>query len=101
MGRVEDLVGSSPMDSGWTRFAWPGTVTVTSSTTLAPGDGFARKAPELAIGWGVEEASDPRLLVLYETLTILLGPDPAWLRSPEGVSLVVCLCARCASGSSD
>ena len=39
--------------------------------------------------WQAEEAPDPRLLVLNEPLAAELGLDPAWLRSPDGLRLLV------------
>jgi uncharacterized protein YdiU (UPF0061 family) len=53
------------------------------------GDRFARELPEMARPWQAEEAPDPRLLVLNEELATELGLDPAWLRSPEGLRLLV------------
>nr|WP_240895536.1 YdiU family protein [Kineococcus siccus] len=50
---------------------------------------FARELPEMALPWRAEEAPDPRLLVLDDELAAGLGLDPAWLRSPEGVRLLV------------
>ena len=43
----------------------------------------------MAVPWQAEEAPDPRLLVLNEPLATELGLDPAWLRSPEGLRLLV------------
>jgi uncharacterized protein YdiU (UPF0061 family) len=50
---------------------------------------FARELPELAVAWQAEEAPDPALLVLNEPLATELGLDPAWLRTPEGLGLLV------------
>ncbi|MEU4565060.1 protein adenylyltransferase SelO [Micromonospora sp. NPDC023956] len=50
---------------------------------------FARDLPELAVPWRAEPAPDPRLLVLDESLAAELGLDPGWLRSPDGVGLLV------------
>jgi uncharacterized protein YdiU (UPF0061 family) len=52
-------------------------------------DRFARELSELALPWKAEEAPDPRLLVLNEALASELGLDPASLRSPEGLRLLV------------
>ena len=57
--------------------------------TVTLGDRFARELPEMAIRWRAEEASEPRLLVLNERLAGELGLDPDWLRSAEGVRLLV------------
>ena len=62
-------------------------VALTSSITL--GNRFAGELPELAVGWQAEEFPDPRLLVLNELLAVDLGLDPAWLREPEGVRLLI------------
>ncbi len=43
----------------------------------------------MAIPWQAEEAPDPRLLVLNEPLALELGLDPGWLRSSEGLRLLV------------
>jgi uncharacterized protein YdiU (UPF0061 family) len=50
---------------------------------------FAREFAELAIPWRAEEAPDPQLLVLNEPLATDLGLDPAFLRSPEGLLLLI------------
>ncbi|UOY03872.1 protein adenylyltransferase SelO [Blastococcus sp. PRF04-17] len=50
---------------------------------------FARELPELALPWRAEEAPRPRLLVLNDALATELGLDPAWLRSDDGVGLLV------------
>jgi uncharacterized protein YdiU (UPF0061 family) len=50
---------------------------------------FARELPELAVSWQAEKAPDPRLLVLNEPLAAELGLDPARLRTPEGLGLLV------------
>lgn len=50
---------------------------------------FAREFKEMAIPWRAEEAPDPHLLVLNEQLATELGLDPAFLRSPEGLLLLI------------
>ena len=50
---------------------------------------FAREVAEMALPWQAEEAPDPRLLVLNEPLAAELGLDPAALRGPEGVRLLI------------
>ncbi len=50
---------------------------------------FARELPELALEWRAETAPSPRLLVLNDALARELGLDPAWLRSPDGVGLLL------------
>ncbi len=43
----------------------------------------------MSIPWQAEEAPDSRLLVLNEPLATELGLDPAWLRSSDGLRLLV------------
>jgi uncharacterized protein YdiU (UPF0061 family) len=57
--------------------------------SITLGDTFSRELPEMAIRWQAEATPDPRLLVLNEALAADLGLDVAWLRSPEGVGLLV------------
>ncbi|MBA3529952.1 MAG: YdiU family protein, partial [Propionibacteriaceae bacterium] len=63
------------------------TVALPPAVTL--GDRFARELAEMAIPWRAAEAPDPRLLVLNEPLAIELGLDSAWLRSFDGLRLLV------------
>ena len=58
-------------------------------TNLSLDDRFARELPEMAVRWKAEEAPDPRLLVLNEELASGIGLDVDWLRSPDGVRLLV------------
>ncbi len=64
-------------------------MSVTSTTGLVLGSRFARELPELAVRWDAAPAPEPRLLVLDEELAAGLGLDPAWLRSPDGVALLL------------
>jgi uncharacterized protein YdiU (UPF0061 family) len=50
---------------------------------------FARELPELAVEWRAEAAPSPRLLVLNDALATELGLDPAWLRGPDGIGLLL------------
>ena len=50
---------------------------------------FARDFPEMAIPWRAEEAPEPQLLALNEPLAVELGFDLGFLRSPEGVRLLI------------
>jgi uncharacterized protein YdiU (UPF0061 family) len=52
-------------------------------------DVFARELPELSVPWQAEPAPDPRLLVLNEPLAAELGLDPDWLRSADGLRLLL------------
>ncbi len=60
-----------------------------ASSALSLDDRFARALPEMALSWQAEEAPEPRLLVLNEPLAAELGLDPAALRTPEGLALLV------------
>ena len=62
---------------------------VAPAQTVILGDRFARELAEMAIPWQAEKATDPRLLVLNEPLAVELGLDPEWLRSTEGLQLLV------------
>ncbi|EON24192.1 hypothetical protein CF8_1846 [Nocardioides sp. CF8] len=62
-------------------------VALTSNITLD--NSFAGELPDMAVGWQAEKVPDPRLLVLNELLAVDLRLDPAWLRQPEGVRLLV------------
>ncbi|MCW2556463.1 MAG: hypothetical protein JWP55_427 [Mycobacterium sp.] len=64
-------------------------MSVTPATAIALGDHFSRELPEMAVRWQAEAAPDPRLLVLNEALAEELGLDAVWLRSPDGVGLLV------------
>ena len=43
----------------------------------------------MALPWQAEEVLDPRLLVCNESLAAELGLHPAWLRSCDGLRLLV------------
>jgi uncharacterized protein YdiU (UPF0061 family) len=64
-------------------------VSVILPGTIILGDHFARDLMEMALPWQAEEVLGPRLLVLNEPLATGLGFDPAWLRSFDGVRLLV------------
>jgi len=64
-------------------------VSVAPAPTITLDDRFARELAEMALPWQAEQAPDPRLLVLNEPLATELGLDPAWLRSAEGLRLLV------------
>ncbi len=66
-----------------------GDVSVAPPPTVTLGDRFARELAEMAVPWQAEEARDPRLLVLNEPLATGLGLDPGWLRSSNGLRLLV------------
>jgi uncharacterized protein YdiU (UPF0061 family) len=50
---------------------------------------FATELAEMAIPWKAEEVPAPRLLVLNEPLAAELGLDPDFLRSPEGLPVLI------------
>ncbi len=64
-------------------------MTVADQPTWTLEDRFARELVELAVPWRAAEPPEPRLLVLNEPLASELGLDPAWLRSPDGLGLLV------------
>ncbi len=64
-------------------------MSVTPATTFRLDNQFARQLSEMAIPWTGEAVSDPRVLVLNEALTAELALDPAWLRTSEGLNLLV------------
>ncbi|WP_218146146.1 protein adenylyltransferase SelO [Geodermatophilus ruber] len=64
-------------------------MTVAPAAPLTLGNRFARELPEMALPWQADEAPEPGLLVLNEGLAAELGLDPAWLRSADGVRLLV------------
>lgn len=64
-------------------------MTTSTTPTLRLDARFARELPELALDWQAEEAPEPRLLLLNEPLAAELGLDVDWLRSPDGVRLLV------------
>ena len=64
-------------------------MTAPSPTAIRLGSDFARRFPSMGVPWQAEQAPDPQLLVLNEPLADELGLDPRWLRSAEGVRLLV------------
>jgi uncharacterized protein YdiU (UPF0061 family) len=64
-------------------------MSIAPDTTVVLGHRFAAELPEVALTWKAEPAPDPRLLVLNEPLAAELGLDPEWLRSPDGIGLLV------------
>jgi uncharacterized protein YdiU (UPF0061 family) len=64
-------------------------MTAAAESTITFDGRFARELSELAVPWQAEEAPDPKLLVLNEQLAAELGLDPEYLRSAEGVRLLL------------
>ena len=52
-------------------------------------DSYAREVPGLSVPWAAAPVPAPELLVLNEQLAVELGADPAALREPPGVALLV------------
>jgi uncharacterized protein YdiU (UPF0061 family) len=52
-------------------------------------DSYAREVPGLSMPWMAAPAPDPELLVLNKELAVELGADPAELREPPGIALLV------------
>jgi uncharacterized protein YdiU (UPF0061 family) len=52
-------------------------------------DSYAREVPGLCMPWTAAPAPAPELLVLNEELAAELGVDPAELREPPGIALLV------------
>ncbi|BAU96332.1 hypothetical protein N24_2070 [Corynebacterium suranareeae] len=50
---------------------------------------FASELPEMAAPWHGEDAPDPELVILNEDLAHLLGLDPGWLRSEDGIQFLL------------
>lgn len=50
---------------------------------------YAEAVPQLSTPWRAAQAPDPELVVLNEPLARELGFDPAWLREPAGIDLLV------------
>ncbi|CRZ15119.1 protein adenylyltransferase SelO [Mycolicibacterium neworleansense] len=64
-------------------------MSVASDPTVILDNRFARALPEMAVAWQAEPAPAPRLLVLNEPLAAELGLDMSWLRTPDGLGLLV------------
>jgi uncharacterized protein YdiU (UPF0061 family) len=64
-------------------------VSVAPDTTVVLDDRFRRELPELAVHWRAEAAPAPKLLALNEPLAAALGLDAAWLRTADGLQLLI------------
>ncbi|NUT70948.1 YdiU family protein [Pseudarthrobacter sp. C4D7] len=64
-------------------------MTAAAESTVTFEGHFARELAELAVPWQAEDAPNPELLVLNDRLATDLRLDPQYLRSPEGVLLLV------------
>ena len=61
----------------------------TAQTLFEFDDSYAREVPGLSVTWTAAPVPAPELLVLNEGLAVELGVEPAALRAPAGVSLLV------------
>ena len=61
----------------------------TAQTLFEFDDSYAREVPGLSVPWTAAPVPAPELLVLNEGLAAELGVEPAALRAPAGVSLLV------------
>ncbi|OBK72456.1 YdiU family protein [Mycobacterium sp. 1274761.0] len=64
-------------------------MSIAPDTTVVLGHRFASELPELAVRWQAEAVAQPRLLVLNEPLAAQLGLDANWLRTPDGLGLLI------------
>ncbi|MDQ3641597.1 MAG: protein adenylyltransferase SelO family protein, partial [Actinomycetota bacterium] len=64
-------------------------MSVLPAPTVRLEHGFARELPELAVPWEAAPVPAPRLLTLNEPLAFDLCLDPEWLRSEDGLRLLV------------
>jgi len=64
-------------------------VTTTERVLFEFDDSYAREVPKMSVPWKAAPARRPELLVLNEPLAEELGVDPAALREPEGVALLL------------
>ena len=62
---------------------------MTPQPPVVLGDRFARELGEMAVPWHGRETPEAHLLVCNEPLAADLGLDPEWLRTPEGLRLLV------------
>lgn len=63
-------------------------MTAAAESTITFDGRFARELAEMAVPWQAEEAPEPQLLVLNDTLAAELGLDFRYLRSAEGIRLL-------------
>jgi serine/tyrosine/threonine adenylyltransferase len=64
-------------------------VATSSPLRFAPEQTYVRDLEGLYLPWQADAAPDPELVVLDEAVAADLGADPAALRSPEGVALLL------------
>jgi uncharacterized protein YdiU (UPF0061 family) len=64
-------------------------MTAAAESTVTFDSRFASELADMAVPWQAEEAPEPRLLVFNDALAEELGLDARYLRSPEGVRLLL------------
>jgi uncharacterized protein YdiU (UPF0061 family) len=64
-------------------------VTTAAKVLFEFDDSYAREVPKMSVPWKAAPVRKPELLVLNSELAGELGVDPAALRSPEGVALLL------------
>lgn len=64
-------------------------MTAAAESTITFDGRFARELAEMAVPWQAEEAPEPQLLVFNDALAAGLGLDAHYLRSAEGVRLLL------------
>ena len=64
-------------------------MSVAARTLLEFDDSYARDLPDLSVPWTAAAVRSPELLVLNDDLAAELGVDPAALREPAGLALLV------------
>ncbi|MBS3179227.1 MULTISPECIES: protein adenylyltransferase SelO [unclassified Pseudoclavibacter] len=64
-------------------------MTATTHAGVTFGNRFARELPELSAPWEAEPAPAPHLVLLNEALAVELGFDAEFLRSSDGVSVLL------------
>ena len=64
-------------------------MTTTERVLFEFDDSYAREVPKMSVPWKAAAARKPELLVLNDALAEELGVDPAALREPEGVALLL------------
>ena len=71
------------------RTTYPGIVSLSTRPLLQFESSFARELAGLCVPWSAAPAPAPQLIALNEGLAHELGVDPATLRSPDGVAVLV------------
>lgn len=64
-------------------------MTAAAESTITFDGRFARELAEMAVPWQAEEAPEPQLLIFNDALAAELGLDSRYLRSAEGVRLLL------------